>query len=58
MEQTIKFEFTVDEANVILNAVAQLPYGQVAGLIENIRRQAAPQVQQVEDAANEAEVAA
>ena len=45
MEQTLKFEFSTEEANTILNALAQLPFAQVAGLIDNIRQQAAPQIQ-------------
>jgi len=45
MEQLLKFEFTTDEANAILNALAQLPFAQVAGLIDNIKNQAAPQIQ-------------
>ena len=45
MEQTLKFEFTVDQANMILGALGAQPYQQVAGLIEAIKQQAAPQVQ-------------
>jgi hypothetical protein len=43
--QKLKFEFTTDEANLTLNALAQLPFAQVAGLIETIKVQAAPQLQ-------------
>jgi hypothetical protein len=46
MEQKLTFEFTVDEINAILGALGNVPYAQVAGIIDNIRQQAAPQVGQ------------
>jgi hypothetical protein len=42
---TLKFEFTIDEANLVLAALSKAPYEQVAGLIAKVREQAAPQVQ-------------
>ena len=45
-QQKLKFEFTIEEANAILGAIGQMPYAQVAGLVDNIKQQAAPQVQQ------------
>jgi hypothetical protein len=53
MNEKLKFEFSVEEANTVLNALAQLPYTQVSALIDNIRTQAAPQVQPVEKVAAE-----
>lgn len=46
MSDKLKFEFTLDEANAILQLVSQGAYAQVAGLIDNIKQQAAPQVVQ------------
>lgn len=40
----IKLELVLDEVNGIITALAQLPYAQVAGLVEKIRDQATPQV--------------
>jgi hypothetical protein len=40
----ITFVVTVEEANLILNAVAQLPYAQVASLVAKLREQAEPQL--------------
>lgn len=47
----IKLELHVDEVNGILGALGQLPYAQVAGLVEKIRVQAIPQVQDLQVAA-------
>jgi len=46
MGNTLKFEFSIDEINAVLGALGAQPYQQVAALVENIRRQAAPQVSQ------------
>lgn len=40
----ITLELVLDEVNGILMALGQLPYGQVANLIEKIRDQATSQV--------------
>lgn len=45
MEPKIKFEFTLNEANTILAALGKAPYEAVAGLVDNIRAQAAPQIE-------------
>lgn len=50
----LKFEFTIDETNVILGALAVQPYQQVADLIAKIRNQAAPQLGQSEAEQTEA----
>jgi hypothetical protein len=36
----IHLELTIDEVNLILTALGQLPYVQVVGMLENIRKQA------------------
>jgi hypothetical protein len=41
----IKLELTVEEVNNILQGLGQLPYIQVASLVEKIKEQATPQVQ-------------
>jgi hypothetical protein len=41
------FEFTIEEVNMIMGALARLPYEAVAPMIDNIRRQAEPQLQQM-----------
>ncbi len=40
----LHFELTVAETNTILQALGNEAYVQVAGLIDNIKTQAAPQV--------------
>lgn len=42
----IKLELTLDEINAILNSLGNLPYSQVSLLIEKVRGQAIPQLQQ------------
>ena len=44
-KEKIKLELSLEEINVILNALGQLPYVQVAALIDNIRRQGERQLQ-------------
>lgn len=39
----IHLELTIDEANLVLTALGQLPYVQVVGIVENIRKQAETQ---------------
>ena len=36
----IQLELTIDEVNLVLTALGQLPYVQVVGILENIRKQA------------------
>lgn len=40
---TLKFE--LDEVNVILNSLGNMPYAQVFKVIQKLQEQAAPQVQ-------------
>jgi hypothetical protein len=42
--QIIKIELTVAETNGVLQALGQMPFAQVAGLVQKIQQQAAPQV--------------
>jgi hypothetical protein len=44
MEPIIKLELTIPETNAVLNALAQRPYAEVAGLFTKIQQQAGPQV--------------
>ena len=39
-KQVIHLELTIDEVNLVLTALGQLPYVQVVGIVENIRKQA------------------
>ena len=54
-EPILQFQLPVTEVNFILGLVGRQPYDQVAGLIDKIRAQAAPQLvafaQQQEQAA-------
>jgi len=40
----IKLELTLDEVNAVLNALGNMPYAQVAPLVEKIKEQAVPQL--------------
>lgn len=40
----IKLELHLDEVNAILQTLGNLPFAQVAGLIEKIKEQATPQL--------------
>jgi hypothetical protein len=40
----IKLEFQLDEVNVILSALGNLPYAQVIQLVNKIQAQATPQL--------------
>lgn len=42
---TIRLELSIEEVNQILTALGQLPYAQVATLIEKMRNQAKPQLE-------------
>jgi hypothetical protein len=44
--KVIKLELDVNEVNVILNALGQMPFVQVQALIMKIQGQATPQVQE------------
>jgi hypothetical protein len=41
----IKLELTLEEVNGVMQALGQMPYAQVSGLVDKIRGQATPQVQ-------------
>ncbi len=54
----LKFELTLDEANMILAALGKAPFEQVAGLIGKLREQAQPQLPALEAAQRAAQEAA
>jgi len=41
--QKVRLELTIDEINLILNALGQLPYVQVVNILNNISKQAEAQ---------------
>jgi hypothetical protein len=43
-DKEIKITFTLDQVNAVLQRLGQLPYAQVADLVEGIKAIAAPQV--------------
>jgi hypothetical protein len=57
MEQTIELHLSLNEVNACLVALSKLPYDQVAAVIEVIKNQATPQVEQTIEAAPVAPVA-
>lgn len=40
----MKFEFAIEQVNLLLHALSKLPYEMSADLIAEVRRQAEPQV--------------
>ncbi|UOF82401.1 UNVERIFIED_CONTAM: hypothetical protein [Bacteriophage sp.] len=49
----MKFELELQEANVIMQALGNMPYAQVAGLIDKFRGQAQAQMEQPKAETNE-----
>jgi hypothetical protein len=49
-ELTLKLELTISETNVVLGALAQRPYAEVAGLFTKIQQQAQGQLPPPEEA--------
>lgn len=47
------FELTVDQVNLILQVLSKAPYDVAAPLIDEIRKQAIPQVQQLQQEVQE-----
>ena len=45
----IKIVFTLEQVNAVLQRLGQLPYAQVADLVEGIKSVAAPQVPPAEE---------
>lgn len=52
--EKFKFEFTIEEANIVLASLGKMPYESVAALVENIQRQAKDQMDAKEAVANTA----
>lgn len=46
----LKFELTLDEANMVLSALGKAPFEAVAGLINKLQQQAQPQLPALEAA--------
>lgn len=57
MEENIKLELTLDEANAVLANLGRLPYDQVFSLIQKIQAQGAPQAEVIIKAREEAQKA-
>ncbi|NDB60320.1 hypothetical protein EB001_17975 [bacterium] len=53
MDNKINLSFTLDEVNAILGNLGKLPYENVFPLIENIRNQALPQLEEINKNAEE-----
>jgi len=49
----MKFEFTLEELNVVMAALGRMPYESVFQLVEKIREQAAPQLQNTATSSDE-----
>lgn len=43
----LQFKFTIEETNLIFNALAQLPYSQVIEVIKKIEFQASTQINKI-----------
>lgn len=54
----LKFELTLNEANLVLNALGKQPFDAVAPLITKIQQQAQPQLPALEAAAQAEKLAA
>ena len=48
MQQQLNLELSIEETNLILKAVSQLPYYQVHELISKIQQQTYPQLQDLQ----------
>ena len=44
MNKTINFELTIDQANIIMEALGRMPYVQVTSLVDELRKQAQTQL--------------
>lgn len=53
----LKFELTIEEANVILTSLGRQPYETVAAIISKIQQQAQPQLAAMQPEEKEAKVA-
>jgi len=51
----MKFEFTLEQVNLILHALSKLPYEMSADMIGEVRKQAEPQVIAAQQKASSAE---
>jgi len=44
----MKFEFTLEETNLVMASLGRMPYESVFQLVDNIKSQAGPQLQQAQ----------
>lgn len=51
----INLNLEINEVNGVLSALVQMPYAQVAELVEKIKQQAIPQVQEQQEVSNNEE---
>jgi hypothetical protein len=51
--QNIKLNLTLDEINIVLESLGQMPYVRVYQLITKIQQQTAPQLQEAQTGAEE-----
>lgn len=56
MEAIIKLNFTTEQLNTILIALAQLPYHQVNELIDTIQKESSPQLMDARERQNQSTV--
>jgi hypothetical protein len=45
----MKLELSLEEINIIMAALGNMPYAQVAGLVDKVRGQVQPQLQKPEE---------
>jgi hypothetical protein len=51
----IKLELSIDEVNLIMNGLGNMSYAHVSALVDNIRTQVAPQLEQPKPAVDDPE---
>lgn len=51
----IKLEFTIEEMNMVFRFLETIPYGEVAGLMENVKKQVDEQLVPIEFFENSSE---
>jgi hypothetical protein len=51
----IKLEFTIEEMNMVFRFLETIPYGEVSGLMENVKKQVDEQLVPIESFENSSE---
>jgi len=49
MEQKVSIELTINEWNYVMAALARMPFGEVSGLITEVKRQAEEKLKPAEE---------